>query len=54
MMSQDHSGPDSTLITNKIRDLVKEILTIAIAGLGAVIKNKYNYTPSYKKLWDAK
>ena len=54
MMSQDHSGLDSTLIANEIRDLVKEIPTIAIAGLGAVIKNKYNYTPSYRKLWDAK
>ena len=50
MMSQDHSGLDFTLIVNEIWDLVKEIPTIAVAGLSAVIKNKYNYTPSYKKI----
>ena len=54
MMSQNHSSLDSTLIANEIRDLVREVLTILIFALGVVIKNRFNYIPTYRKLWDAK
>ena len=50
-MSQDHSELDSTLIANEIHDLVKEVSTISIAGLSSFIKNKFNYTPTYRKVW---
>ena len=54
MMSQDHSSLDSTLIVNEIQDLVREVTTIPISGLGVVIKNRFNYTSIYRKVWDAK
>ena len=54
MMSQDHSSLDSILIENEIRDVVREVPSIPILGLGAVIKNRFNYTLIYVKLCDAK
>ena len=54
ILSQDHFGLDYNFIANEIRDLVKEVPTISIADIGAVLKNRFNYTPSYRKLWEAK
>ena len=49
ILSYDHYGLDSNVITNKIRDLMKEVSTIFIAGIGAVCKNRFNYTSDYRK-----
>ena len=50
MLSQDHFGIDSNFIVNEIQDVVKEIPIISITGIGAIIKNRFNYTASYRKL----
>ena len=54
ILSQDHSALDSNLIANEIRELVKEVPTISIDGIGATVKTKFNYTLGYRKLWEAK
>ena len=54
VLSQDHSGLSSNFIINEIWDLIKEMLIISIADIGVIIKNRFNYTISYRKLWEAK
>ena len=54
ILSQDHSRLSSNFITNKIWNLVKKVSTIFITSISAVIKNRFNYTASYRKLWEAK
>ena len=54
MLSQDHSGLNSNFIINKIWDLVKEVPIIFIAEIGAVVKNRFNYMPGCRKLWEVK
>ena len=54
MISEDHSRLVSNFIVNEIRDHIKEILIIFIIEIGAIVKNRFNYTPDYRKLWDVK
>ena len=50
ILFQDHCGLDSNFIISEIQDLVKEVPTIFITGIGAVLKNKFKYMASYRKL----
>ena len=54
MLSQYHSGLDSNFIINEIQDVVKEMPIIFITDIGTIIKNRFNYTASYRKLQEAK
>ena len=54
MFSQDHFGLDSNFIMNEIRDFIKEVPMIFIIGIGAAVKNRFNYMSDYRKLWEAK
>ena len=52
ILSQDHSGLDSNLIASEVLELVRKELRISIAEIVAVVK--FNYMPSYRKLWIGK
>ncbi|XP_039118838.1 uncharacterized protein LOC120254943, partial [Dioscorea cayenensis subsp. rotundata] len=54
MVSQDHSKLDSNMISRCIQALVKEKPSINVSVLIAEIRNRYGYTPTYRKVWIAK
>jgi hypothetical protein len=53
-MSQDHHSLDAKMICQSIVPLLKENLSVTPNIIVAFIKDKYNYTISYKKAWHAR
>ncbi|XP_039133318.1 uncharacterized protein LOC120270392 [Dioscorea cayenensis subsp. rotundata] len=54
MISQDHSKLDSNMICHQIQALVQQQPSINVSVLIAEIKNRYGYTPPYRKVWTTK
>jgi len=54
MLTQDHEQLDTHVIEKELRDVVKNDPTIKIASLQQTLYNKYQYRPSYFKVWEAK
>ncbi|XP_039146876.1 uncharacterized protein LOC120284146 [Dioscorea cayenensis subsp. rotundata] len=54
MISQDHSKLDSNMIYRQIQALVQQQPSINVSVLIAEIKNRYGYTPTYRKVWTTK
>ena len=53
-LTQDHEQLDTHVIEKELRDVVKNDPTIKIASLQQTLYNKYQYRPSYFKVWEAK
>ena len=53
-LTQDHKKLDTHVIEKELRDVVKNDPTIKIASLQQTLYNKYQYRPSYFKVWEAK
>ena len=53
-LTQDHEQLDTHVIEKELRDVVKNYPTIKIASLQQTLYNKYQYRPSYFKVWEAK
>ena len=54
MLTQDHEQLDTHAIEKELRDVVKNDPIIKIASLQQTLYNKYQYWPSYFKVWEAK
>ena len=52
--TQDHEQLNTHVIEKELRDVVKNDPTIKIASLQQTLYNKYQYRPSYFKVWEAK
>ena len=53
-LTQDHNKLDTHVIEKELRDVVKNDLTIKISSLQQTLYNKYQYRPSYFKVWEVK
>lgn len=53
-LSQDHRKLDSTLISQSTKSLVSNDPSIKVKSIIAHIREKFNYTTSYRKAWIAK
>ena len=54
MLTQDHEQLDIHIIEKELRDIVKTDPTIKISSPQQTLYNKYQYWPSYFKVWEAK
>ncbi|KAL0016210.1 hypothetical protein SO802_003279 [Lithocarpus litseifolius] len=54
MLTQDHEQLDTHVIEKDLRDVVKNDPTIKISSLQQTLYNKFQYRPSYFKVWEAK
>ncbi|XP_075633715.1 uncharacterized protein LOC142606216 [Castanea sativa] len=54
MLTQDHEQLDIHIIEKELRDIVKDDPNIRISSLQQSLYNKYEYQPSYFKVWEAK
>ncbi|XP_075653062.1 uncharacterized protein LOC142623503 [Castanea sativa] len=53
-LTQDHKQLDIHIIEKELRDIVKDDPNIRIYSLQQSLYNKYEYRPSYFKVWEAK
>jgi hypothetical protein len=53
-LSQDHHNLDAKMICESIVPLLRENLSVTAPIIVAHIREKYNYTISYKKAWNAR
>ncbi|XP_075645549.1 uncharacterized protein LOC142616617 [Castanea sativa] len=53
-LTQDHEQLDIHIIEKDLRDIVKDDPNIRISSLQQSLYNKYEYWPSYFKVWEAK
>ncbi|XP_075665278.1 uncharacterized protein LOC142634930 [Castanea sativa] len=53
-LTQDHEQLDIHIIEKELRDIVKDDPNIRISSLQQSLYNKYEYRPSYFKVWEAK
>ena len=53
-LTQDYEQLNTHVIEKKLRDVVKNDPTIKIASVQQTLYNKYQYRPSYFKVWEAK
>ena len=53
-LTQDHKQLNIHIIEKELRDIVKNDPTIKISSLQQALYNKYQYRPSYFKVWEVK
>jgi hypothetical protein len=53
-MSQDHHSLDAKIICDNIVPLLEDNISVTPQTIVAHIREKYNYTISYKKAWNAR
>ena len=53
-LTQDHEQLDTHVIKKDLKDVVKNDPTIKISSLQQTLYNKYQYWPSYFKVWEVK
>ncbi|XP_075640572.1 uncharacterized protein LOC142612357 [Castanea sativa] len=53
-LTQDHEQLDIHIIEKELRDIVKDDPNIRISSLQQSLYNKYQYRPSYFKVWEVK
>ncbi|XP_050260130.1 uncharacterized protein LOC126705285 [Quercus robur] len=53
-LTQDHEQLETHVIEKELKDVVKNDPTIKIASLQQTLYSKYQYRPSYFKVWEAK
>ena len=53
-MNLDHKNLGSRLVGRDVMPMIAKNPAMNIAAIMAYVKEKYNYTISYKKAWNAK
>ena len=53
-LTQDHEQLDIHIIEKELKDIVKNDPTIKISSLQQTLYSKYQYRPSYFKVWEVK